>query len=232
MNRFINYDAGECWNKSQPAKPVGICSHCGKKGHEESACWNKNSSSRPAANCSHCGKKGHEESVCWNKSPPTKPLANCSHCGKKGHEESVCYKKNSNGKSNPNLSMSVTDNPKWTQFQGRGVRAMNCKREQDHSAVSFPLQLVGISTKSSQESKPRADAWIEDLDNDAIMCQHDCRESFCFKRFANKCAKQLSQGGIVVSRRDEEAIWETMINYGIPNNGFGQSSAMEIDEVF
>lgn len=176
---------------------------------------------------------GHEESVCWNKNSSSRHTSNCSHCGKKGHEESVCYKKNSNGKSKPNPSTSVTDKDHWTQFQFQGrVRAMNCKREQDHSAVSFPLQLVGIQTKSSQGSKPSGDVWIEDLDGDAIMCQHDCRENFCFKRFANKYAKQLSQGGIVISRRDEEAIWKLMTSYGIPNNGFGQSSEMEIDEVF
>lgn len=182
-------------------------------------------------NCSYCGKKGHEESVCWSKSSPARPMSNCSHCGKKGHEESACYKKNPKANSRPPPSTFATDRVQWIQYEGCWARAMNCQREQDHSAVSFPLNLVGSMTHLPQESKPRMDVWIEDSDHDAIMCLHDCRENFCFKRFANKCARQLGQGAIVVARRDEEAIWQTMVNYGIPGNGFGESSSMEVDEV-
>lgn len=244
ISKFANQGAGECWNKSPSTRPksncsycgknghdesvcykkntvsVNNCSYCGKKGHDESACYKKNT--MPVNNCSYCGKKGHEESVCYKRNN----VNSCSHCGKKGHDESVCYKKNLNQKPNPHPSTSITIKAQWSPYDGRWASAMNCQREQDRSAVSFPLTLVG-----THNSVPREDAWIEDSDNDAIMCLHNCRGNFCFKRFANKCARQLGQGAIVVSQRDEQAVWQTMTAYGTPNNGFGESPSMDLDEV-
>lgn len=219
-SRFTNQGTGECWNKGPQTRPQSNCSFCGKKGHDESVCYKKNT--MPVDNCSHCGKKGHEESVCYKKNN----VNSCSHCGKKGHDESVCYKKNLNQKPNSHPSTSITQKAQWSPYGGRWASAMNCQREQDRSAVSFPLTLVGTHT-----SVPREDAWIEDSDNDAIMCLHNCRGNFCFKRFANKCARQLGQGAMVVSQKDEQAVWQTMTAYGTPNNGFGESPSMDLDEV-
>lgn len=112
------------------------------------------------------------------------------------------------------------------------MREMKCQREQDRSEVSFPLTLVARLKEATQDLTPWEDAWIEDSGNDAIMCLHDCMDNFCFKRFALKCAKQLKQEAIVVSQRDEEAIRQTMVSYGIPGNGFIESPFMEVDEVF
>lgn len=175
----------------------------------------------------------------------TRPRTNYSHRDKKGHDESVSYQKNPNKK--PQTSSSTPYGEKWKLIKrkGRWEGPLNCQRERDHSAVSFPLNLAGTLIKGPPGYYPSNDAWMEDSDHDAIMCLHDCGE-FCFKRFAVKCAKQLKQRTreqleqgvhkpeeipLVISQREEQCIWQTMINYGTPNNGFGESSLMDIDEV-
>lgn len=149
----------------------------------------------------------------------------------------MCYKKYFNRKSTPPPSTSDAEEALWVRanndiFEALWMREMKCQREKDRSEVSFPLTLVARFKQATQDLTPWEDAWIEDSGNDAIMCLHDCRDNFCFKRFAAKCAKQLKQDAIVVSQRDEEAVRQAMVNYGIPGNGFGESSLMEVDEVF
>lgn len=187
-----------------------------------------------------------EAGECRHANAPTRPITNCAHCGKNGHDESVCYRKNPSKK--PQTSTSTPYGEKWKllKCKGRWEEPLNCQRERDHSAVSFPLTLAGTLIKCPPGySVPSYDAWIEDSDKDAIMCLHDCGE-FCINRFAVKCAKQLKQRTreqleqgvikpkeipLVIPQRDEEGVWQTMINYGTPNNGFGESSLMDIDEV-
>ncbi|KAH8764847.1 hypothetical protein F5883DRAFT_103074 [Diaporthe sp. PMI_573] len=189
-----------------------------------------------------------EAGECRYKNAQARPTSNCSYCGKKGHDESVCYKKNSNNKHKTPSSTSFAKKSLIIRREGRWEAPLDCQRERDHSTVSFPLTLAGTMAMPPLRYGLTSDAWLEDSDNDAIMCLHDCRSggNFCYRRFAVRCAnqlkqsiKQLDQGitepehmPLVISQRDEEAIWQAMVGYGVPNNGFSESSLMDIDEVF
>lgn len=233
---------GKPSSKQPPAKPTSKppkCEICGKLHNGKSypfhlRCFNPSRfTNREAGECRHANA-------------PTRPITNCSQCGKKGHDEKACYQKNLSKKPQSFSSTPFGEKRKLVKRKGRWEGPLNCQRERDHSAVSFPLTLAGPLMKYPPGgSCPSDDAWVEDCDNDAIMCLHDCGE-FCIKRFAVKCAKQLKQRTreqleqgvikpkeipLVISQRDEEGIWQTMINYGTPNNSFGESSLMDIDEV-
>lgn len=182
-----------------------------------------------------------------NAAGQSRPTNNCSYCGKKGHDESVCFKKNPSKRQNNAASTLFTKKSLTVRREGRWETPFDCQRERDQSAVSFPLTLVGTMALTSQEYGLTSNSWFEDSDHDAIMCLHDCRSggNFCCRRFAVKCANQLKQSirqpnpgvtntehaTLVISQRDEEALWQTMISYGVPNNGFGESTLMDIDEV-
>jgi hypothetical protein len=202
--------------------------------------------------CSHSSNASrftdYEPGECRYKNAQTGPANYCSYCGKKGHDESGCYKKHPNKKQK---SPSPTLFPKKSLIikpGGHWEMPLNCQRDRGHSTVSFPLTLAGTMATPPLPYGLSSDAWIEDSDNDAIMCLHDCRSggNFCYKRFAVKCANQLKQSiqqldqrvtepahaPLVVSQRDEGAIRHAIIGYGVRNNGSGESSLMDIDEVF
>lgn len=192
---------------------------------------NKNSTGKSAgtpstkpSQCGICQKSHHGE--CWfaDQSAPSRSTATCDHCGIKGHETSACYKKTPNQRRNKHSSTPVAEGVKTTQ---RWSKILNCQRERDQSEVTFPLFLVG---RSSTDLAPRFDAWLEDYQNDVVMCLHDCRGDFCFKLFANKCAKQLRRGKIVISQKDEEAIWKALRSNGVPTVGYGEKTGMDVDE--
>lgn len=175
-------------------------------------------------------------------------MNNCSYCGRKGHDESVCYKKNPNKRQSNPAPTFTTQRSLTIRREGRWETPFDCQRERDQSAVSFPLTLAGTMALPPLEYGFTSNAWLEDSDHDAIMCLHDCRSggNFCCRRFAVKCANQLKQSvqqlnpgvanpahaTLVISQRDEEALRQTMISYGVPNNRFGESAFMDVDEVF
>lgn len=142
----------------------------------------------------------------------------------------MCYKKTPNRKPKTPPSTTTTDSRPEIDHV-RWDKAMKCQRERDQSVVTFPLTLVGVVPKLPRVQVPKSDIWVEDSDSDAIMCLHDCRGKFCLKRFAEDCTRQLGPRLIVISQRDEEAIWQTMITHGVPNSGFGELPSTDIDEV-
>lgn len=111
---------------------------------------------------------------------------------------------------------------------------MKWQRQRDLGEATFPLILVGAIVTSPQESAPIFDVWFdvwfEDYDNNVIICLNNCQGGFSIKRFASKCAKQLRQGPVVTSQRDEEAVWN-MVSHGVPHVVHSLTS-MEIDTVY
>lgn len=240
-------------NKQPSEKPSGKSSN---QEHPANATNNQfnnqranisNPTSKPPQ-CQICGKLHKGE--CRYKNPPAqaRPTNTCSYCGKKGHDESVCYKKNPNKRqSTPTPTFSAKKSLRIRR-DGRWETRLDCQRERDQSAVSFPLTLAGTMATPPMQYGVTSNAWLEDSDHDAIMCLQDCRSggNFCCKRFAVNCANQLKQSigpldrrvtqpehaAIVISQRDEEGLRQTMFTYGLPSNAFGESSLMDIDEVF
>lgn len=160
----------------------------------------------------------------------------------------MCYKRNPDLKPETPHLQSTSNNSQGAQVREGCFRdVLKCRRERDYSVVTFPLYLVGTVARLPGASVPTIYSWIEDSDGDAIMCLHDCGGQFCFKRFADKWVKhylaktieQVEQRrytgvekiSLVITQRDEEAIWQTMVSYNTPNNGFGESQSMDIDEV-
>lgn len=206
-----------------------------------------NPTNRPSQ-CQTCGKLHKGECRHKNATQQPRPTNNCSYCSKKGHDESVCYKKNPRQRQKTPPAKLFTKSSLRIRRGGRWETPLKCHRERNQSAVSFPLTLAGTMALPPLEYEFTSNVWIEDSDHDVIMCLHDCRSggNFCCRRFAVKCANQLKQSvqqlnpgitnseyaTLVISQRDEEALRQTMISYGVLNNSFGESTLMDVDEVF
>lgn len=230
VGRFTDNHVGECLHKSPQreqtahfAPPKINCSHCGKLHKGKPFClyhiclrvsrFINNSSGE-------CRLKSRQGEQTARIAPPSN---NCSYCGKKGHAESVCYKNNPKEKPDVHALSFFSTTGRIT-----GTIALKGVRVRDHSIVEFPLSFVGAHTKWPGEQASNIDVWIEDSDGDAIMCLHDCRGGFCFERLAHSFTGP--RWPILISQREEQAIWQTMTAYGTPNNGFGGLMPMDLDE--